>query len=167
MKNTKLQIILFSLLIPFLIACDCSLSYKMEGKRGASKNIADAKRRGTFITSCRLVQNDIDSLNIREAFIEKGFGYGKTIDETIQLSPSYPFEKYQFTVKIEEGMLDLYYNKFYLALENAKPGDQVDVYSVYCPIDTLFEKDTLNVFVLNKENSKMDTIGMLTFKIDR
>jgi len=166
--NIILKKIVGLLLFIFLIIAGasiiCNVNYKLEGRRGASKDIAEAKRRGTYIQSYCLIKNQIDSLNIKEAFVEKAFGYGKTMDETGLFTYDDPNGNYQFTVKIEEGMQDIYYKKYQLKVKNAKyGGSYVRTSKLYCPIDTVIIKDTIDVFVLNKVNEKMDTIGELTF----
>ena len=165
-KNGRYTLLAYFFLL-ILVSCNGSVNFKLKGHRGASKDIAEAKKRKTFIQSYSLVKNDIDSLNIKEAFVEKGFGYGNSMDETKFLTENYPFEKFQFTIKIEKGMSNIYYNKYAFQFKNAKSLDDIGSYSTYCPIDSNLIKDTLTVYVLDIANKKRDTIGELIFIKDK
>lgn len=146
-----------------LASCIFNVDNKVEGLRGSSKDIAEAKKRGTYIQAYCLIKNDIDSLNIKEAFIEKGFGYGESLDSTRAKFFGYLEGRYQFTVKIEKGMDDIYARKYALIVQDTKYMNYFSTYSLYCPLQTLNLQDSLKVYVLNKVNEKGDTIGVLTF----
>lgn len=79
--------VIIGCIIMCLISFSCS-NRKMEGVRGYSSSIAESKQRGVFVckidTDKTLYKfNDTLHLSIKEAFLEKGWGYGSHTDSTI------------------------------------------------------------------------------------
>lgn len=130
--------VLFAL-IPLIMACD-----SIEGLGGASANINESKKRKMFVQAYCLLNNPFDSLNIKEAFIERSWGYGKTNEETYPLRLDFPGGAHQFCIKIEEGMLDLYHHKYNFFVLGTKHVGFVRA-SILCDIDSSFIRDTIKV----------------------
>lgn len=135
----------------------------MVGLTAASKNIEESKKRNVFVQSYCLLNNPFDSLNIKEAFIERSWGYGKTHEETLPLRLDFQGGAHQFCIKIEEGMLDLYQSKYNFLVVGTKHVGYVRA-SILCDIDSTFIRDSINVNVKDaRAGNGKSVIRTLTF----
>lgn len=102
----KYKILLANLCL-FMITNSC-FTNKMEGVRGFSNDISESQRRGVFI--CRVATdksyykfNDTLKLEVKEAFIEKGWGYGKHTDSTESNYFGDHSQKFQIVLVVNEN----------------------------------------------------------------
>lgn len=143
----------------FFIRCDIGF----EGQLASSCNIEESKKRNVFIASYCLPKNVYDSLNIKEAFVERTWRNGQNFEETVISLDTNSWQTYQFCIKIEDGMENIYYNKYALKVfDTERPGYVKE--SIICDIDSLSIKDTVLVDLLDKRTEwPFKKIGQLIF----
>ena len=157
--------IIFFCCLPFY-SCNSGIIGGLEGWRVASGSIEESKQRKMYIQSYCLLKNPFDSLKIKETFVERGWAYGKTPEETRPFHIDSLGGAFQFVVKIEEEIRNVYYNKYALRVSGTARYGHVLGAAVYCYIDSTLIRDTIIVDVINKENKNFDNwnaIGKLTF----
>ncbi|MCK4664214.1 MAG: hypothetical protein KAT68_15200 [Bacteroidales bacterium] len=129
------------------------VSYKIEGIRGYSLSIFESKKRNTFLNEYNVEVNSTIDINIKEAFIEKGFGYGENFNITNSNYYGNQKKNYQIILVIEDykELID-YSMRWYIKKEEERFFFINYVKNILsCDIDSSFISDTLTFKIYEGE----------------
>ena len=151
-------------LVLLLSACDESFFYSSKGHHGVSASIAESKKRGTFIQEYCLLTNCNDSFGIKSVFVEKGFTYGETDEETKGLYKNgMGLGSCQFVVNFPlNAKADFQKYSFKLMYDSIESGGGLQYCSSFARIDSNAIVDTMYYYIFKRFDDK-DTLGILKF----